>query len=154
MHSMVKSLAAAMILGGVVVAGCSGDDDGGGGGGGGADDGQAAPSGFCEGAQEVSDLIAEAAGAQDVAAIVGQMEQIDPPEDISDDWETMVDIFNTVAQAGTETSGEIPDAPVDQEQAVAASDNVNSYIQDECGFGFGQPAGAGEGAAPTSSTGP
>lgn len=133
MRSKLGWTVAAVVLAGTVAGGCSGDDDGGGGGA----ESEAAGGSFCDGAQEVSDLIASAAGIDDVTQVVEQMESLDVPAEISEDWQAISEVFGAVIQAGDQPADQVPSLDVDQARAVEASEAINTYVQEECDFSFG-----------------
>jgi hypothetical protein len=138
MHCKLGSLAALALVGGLVAVGCSGDDDDGGG-------GEAVGGSFCDGAEEVSEMISSAAGTDDVQEIVDRMGELEAPEEIREDWQAIAEVFGAVVGASEESEGQVPGLEVDQARAVEASEAVNAYVQDQCDFSFG--GGSGPGAA-------
>lgn len=98
-----------------------GDDDGGDSSGGGD---------FCADAQQLF----EAADTIDEDEAIEAIRQLDPPDEIADDWTTMVAILDELASADPSD----PDAAEAQAEALEgaqeASENVTEYLQGECGI--------------------
>jgi len=139
MRSKVRSTVVAVVLSGLVAVGCSDDDggDGGTGDSGASGDAEAADGSFCDVAQAVSDGIATAGGPGDVAEIVEQMRSLDVPDEISDDWDAIADVFGAVTESEGQPPEEVPSVDVDQQRAMEASEAVNAYVEEECDFSFG-----------------
>ena len=117
--------AAVALLGALsLVAAACGDDDGGdeAAGGGGED--------FCQTMQEIDDQ--EFAGgeptAEEVEAIMDRVSQLDPPAEIEESFDQMVDGMQR-AMVDPSSGPELADE-IDQ-----ASEEVEAYMRDECGIG-------------------
>jgi hypothetical protein len=124
MRKMITALVAAGLL---FTAACGGDDDdsadGGGGGGGGGDE-------FCDRAVALfsdTDIDDEEA--------IEQLESLDPPDEIADDWQALVE--GSQSAAAGELDATDPDAAEFEEQynqLIEATTNVYNYLGEECGL--------------------
>jgi hypothetical protein len=92
---------------------------------------------FCDGATDVDRAFADvdmmspdAEGIDDVAAA---MQELDPPSEIADDWNTLASAFETVASFDPSDPAAAEEA-TDLEDARAAFTNVADYLEDECGI--------------------
>jgi hypothetical protein len=96
----------------------------------GDDDDSASGDDFCAQARELDDTSEDI----DEAGAVEALRQLDPPDEIADDWNTMVDLLDDMANLDPSD----PDVAADQldqlEEAQAAADNVSAYLEDECGI--------------------
>jgi hypothetical protein len=105
----------------LTVAACGGDDGGG-------------NSSFCDAANEVDetfDSVDDPASAEYRAAI-DQLEALDPPAEIADDWDLMVEMLGRL----TEIDVNDPEATagLNLDEADAAADRVATYLEEECGI--------------------
>jgi hypothetical protein len=94
-----------------VLASCGGDDD---------DDGTSAAS-FCDEVKSI--LTGQSGDAQAFQNAIEKLQKVDPPEDISEDWNTVMDAWD--AQDASE---------VDLRKTQKAGANVQKFIRDECGI--------------------
>jgi hypothetical protein len=97
-----------------VLASCGDDDDGGGGGGGGT--GAAA---FCDEVKSI--LTGQSGDSQEFQNAIAKLQKVDPPEDISEDWNTVMDAWD--AKDASE---------VDLQETQKAGTKVQKFIRDEC----------------------
>ncbi|MGY1738143.1 MULTISPECIES: hypothetical protein [unclassified Geodermatophilus] len=149
----------AAVLGVVLLASCSGDDGGSGDGGSAADtpatsspaedtaEDTAAGEDFCARAadldQRVEDALAEVEGDASLPEVFRQlgeeMRDVDPPEEIAADWETMQAGLDRMADAVADLDLTDGDSVAALEEAGSgldtASANVEAYLRDECGIG-------------------
>ena len=65
-----------------------------------------------------------------IADIASAMDDMDPPSEIADDWDAMVEGFQALSEADLDDPAAFED-PVIQE-ADEASEQVTTYLQDEC----------------------
>ena len=100
-----------------VLASCGDDDDDGGGGGGG---GTSAAS-FCDEVKSI--LTGQSGDPQEFQNAIAKLQKVDPPEDISDDWSTVMDAWD--AKDASE---------VDLQETQKAGAKVQKFIRDECGL--------------------
>jgi hypothetical protein len=108
--------ASALLLG---PAACGDDDDGAG--------------AFCDQARDIdeqmTDLDLESANIADIASA---MAEIEPPAEIADDWNTMVEGFERLADVDLSDPEAFGEAEFSE--AEAASDRVTTYLEVECGI--------------------
>jgi hypothetical protein len=104
-----------------VLASCGGDDDDAGGG-----EGGNSTAAFCD---EIESILTSdpGEGAEEQARrfqnAIKRLQEVDPPEDIADDWNTVMNAWDA------QESGD-----VDVEAAQQAGQKVQKYIADECGL--------------------
>ena len=98
-----------------VLASCGDDDDDDGGGGGGT-----SAASFCD---EVKSILTGHSGdPQEFQNAIAKLQKVDPPEDISEDWTTVMDAWD--AKDASE---------VDLQETQKAGAKVQKFIRDECG---------------------
>jgi hypothetical protein len=96
----------------------------------GDDDDSAGSSGsFCEKAKQLDEEFADSGTDEspDMNAALAAFGELDPPAEIADEWDTML---------GTIRDGDAFD-PTDSEAVAefeAASEKVNTYMEEECGI--------------------
>ena len=100
-----------------VLASCGGDDDDDGGGGGGV-----STASFCD---EVKTIFTSqgGGGADAFQNAIDKLQKVEPPEDISAEWKTVMDAWD--AQDASE---------VDLQETQKAGTKVQKFIRDECGL--------------------
>jgi hypothetical protein len=103
-----------------VLASCGGDDDDDGGGGGGGNGGTSAAS-FCDEVKSI--LTGQSGDAQAFQNAIEKLQKVDPPEEISEDWNTVMDAWD--AKDASE---------VDLEETQKAGAKVQKFIRGECGI--------------------
>ena len=121
-HLLRRTLALAAAPALVISVAACGDDGG---------DGDSAS--FCDGVENpVGGLTDPNADPQET---VDAMRDLDPPSEIADDWDRLVDALDTIASLSPEdaASEDALEALSDPEVAEAG-ENVNAYLQDECGL--------------------
>lgn len=115
----VAGLAAAPAL--LLALAACGDDDGGGSG---------ASGDFCEGAEAIDQRVDDTeAGEADFQDVVDELQRLDPPAAIEDDWNELLSALESVD----------PDDPsslddIDTERVDEATQNIDEYMQEECGI--------------------
>ena len=140
MRRTLIGLAAAGLL---AVTGCSDSDDETGGeaasGGGSAAD-------FCDDFQALDDRLTEdPEAAADPEQVLDGFASLDPPEEIADAYQTVID-------AGRQTTALAPDDPGAaeemqqlEEDTAEANAEVTTFLDEECGIDVGAPAGSDDG---------
>jgi hypothetical protein len=100
-----------------LLASCGGDDDGGGGG----------TAAFCD---EVESILASDDNgggleqqSEQVRDAIRDLQKLDPPEEIADDWNTVMDAYDA------EDPGD-----VDLETVQKSGRRVTTFLRDECGI--------------------
>jgi hypothetical protein len=125
------------------LAACGDDDDGGGG-----DSAGGSTEAFCDG---IENVINDAEGLEDELAdaspeelidqfgnLVGQLEDIDPPGEIADDWNASIEVLTTMAEGDVEDLATFEPT----EEQNEAGNRVGAFIEDECGVEDGGLFGA------------
>lgn len=143
MREILTGLAVAGLLAG---AGCSGSGDGGDGaaasdGAGASDEG----GGFCAAFAALDERFREdVEAANDPQQIIDALESLEPPPEIADDFQTMVEVYEATASIDMEDPAAIEEAQQLSERAVEAEVNLRTYLDEECGITNspdGPPAG-------------
>jgi hypothetical protein len=104
----------------LALAACGDDDDGGSG----------ASGDFCEEAEALDQRFDDAeAGEEEIQEFVDELQRLDPPAEIEEDWNELVSAFENFD----------PEDPsslenVDTERIDEASQNIDEYMQEECGI--------------------
>ena len=113
--------ALASLLAIVAVLASCGDDDDGGGNGGGGDGGTVSAESFCK---EVKTIFTSQGdgGAEAFQNAIERLQKVDPPDDIAEDWNTVMDAWD--AKDASE---------VDLQATQKAGTKVQKFIRDECG---------------------
>ena len=109
----------------VFTAGACGDDDEAGGGDAGA---------FCEKVRELDAAVADA-GSSDTAAVDdarSSYDELDPPAEIAEDWDTMVESFSEATELSAEELENLDEDAF--AEAEAASERIATYMERECGI--------------------
>ncbi len=105
-----------------LLASCGGDDDDDGGGGGGSD-----TASFCDEVKSILTSDTEGGNPEQQARqfqdAIERLQKVEPPEDISEDWNMVMDAWNA------EEAGD-----VDLEATQKAGQRVQSYLGKECGL--------------------
>lgn len=77
-------------------------------------------------------------------AAIGELQDIDPPSEIADDWNTITDALSGFADIPADLSDDemleefmSRFGAFDQEEMERASQNVENYVRDECGIDLG-----------------
>jgi hypothetical protein len=123
--------------------------------------GAASSSQFCTQAAAVMAQLDDVGNVQDPAQLgpglqraATQLQSLDPPPEIADDWHTLVDAFSQVAQIASTTNFSDPEQLAAFEQQASQVESqlgnsqttVQNYLTDECGI----TDNSGGTAAPTS----
>jgi hypothetical protein len=108
----------------LTAAACGDDDD---------ETGTAAS--FCEQAGELSERVGEMddPSSEDFSQAVSDLRDIEPPEEIAEDWDRALDAFEAIAGLGDEEIDEDLLAQLDDPELAAAGDRVDEYLTEECG---------------------
>lgn len=108
----------------LVTAAACGDSDGGGG----------DTASFCDRFQELDERYSgiDDPTDEDFTDAIDEIAELDPPAEIEDDWNTMIEAFRSFADIDVSDPEALAD--VDFTEAEAASDRVDSYLSEECGI--------------------
>jgi hypothetical protein len=127
-------LAAVPVL--LLTAAACGDDDqtGGGNGDSGASSDSGDSSSFCEAFEALDNDMSDADSADAMEDAVSRVQDLDPPEEIADEWATFVEAFEQSVDLSAEELAEAQESG-DFEDAAAASERIDEYVTEECGIG-------------------
>ena len=100
----------------------------------GDDDDSASSADFCDSAREIDESFAEIDDPTeaDFGDIADTMGSIEPPAEIADDWDTMVDGFERLQDVDFSDPESFNEA--DFAEADEASGRVVEYLEEECGI--------------------
>ena len=114
------AFAATLLALGALLASCGGDDDDDGGGGGGSD-----TASFCDEVKSILTSDNDQGGAEEQARrfqdAIERLQKVEPPEDISEDWNMVMDAWDAEEAAD-----------VDLEATQKAGRRVQTYLGEEC----------------------
>ena len=107
----------------LTAAACSDSDDGG-------DD----AASFCDRFRELDERYSglDDPTDEDFTDAISEISELDPPAEIEDDWNTMIEAFRSFADIDVSDPEALAD--VDFTEAEAASDRVDSFLSEECGI--------------------
>jgi hypothetical protein len=107
----------------LVAAACGDDDDGGDGASGGGDD-------FCAAMAALDEEFADEEPTQeDIEGILSSISDVDPPAEIEESWNTMVDFMGEFVDDPTAASED------QLSEFEAASDDIDAFMEEECDIG-------------------
>jgi hypothetical protein len=106
-------------------AACGGDDD----------DETGTAASFCEQAGELTERIGELSDptSEEFREAIADLRDIEPPEEIAEDWDRAVEAFEAIAGLGDDEIDEDVLAQFDDPEFAAAGDRVDEYMTVECG---------------------
>ncbi len=138
MRRTLIGLAAAGLL---LVTGCSDSDDdtaSTGGESGGESSGGGTTEEFCTEFQALDDQFSEnPEAASDPDQVIAALEGLDPPEEIADDFETVLEVSRQTAEVDIEDPDAVAEAQELGASAAEANQRVSTFLQDECGIESG-----------------
>ncbi len=105
----------------LAVAACGGDDDGGGG----------DSASFCEDVEGPFESVNDP-GA-DPEETIASMREVDPPDEIADDWDTVISTLEALQGLDEDPDADILEQLSDPE-IEEAGQNVEDYLTEECGI--------------------
>lgn len=105
----------------LTAAACGGDDGGGG-------------SSFCDAANEVDSTFdsVDDPTSEEYSAAIDRLKELDPPAEIADDWDLMVEMLDRITEIDPTDPGAAEE--LDFDEAQAAADRVGTYLEEECGI--------------------
>lgn len=71
--------------------------------------------------------------AADTAAVVDALDELDPPEDIAEDFDTVIDAGRRLADLDPSDPAAVEEAQQLSEEATAAQGRVSDFLETECG---------------------
>jgi hypothetical protein len=127
----MRKTATALVVAALLVTGACGGDDDDDSSSGGNDGGSGSKSEFCVGLKNVYE---DLGGGADVdpsddqgKAAFAALKDLDPPDEIADDWGKFVDYLDTVAAGKTPSEDEAS-------EWLDATLRLNTYAEDKCGI--------------------
>jgi hypothetical protein len=142
MRRTLIGLAAAGLL---AVTGCSDSEN--------EDGGAAASDGgsageFCDGFEALNDRFAEdPAAASDPVQVLDELESLDPPDEIADAYQKVIDVSRQSSEVDIEDPEAVEEVQQLGEEAADAEEDVAAFLQDECGIDLGAPSEGDSGTA-------
>jgi hypothetical protein len=90
---------------------------------------------FCEQAGELTERIGELEdpSSEEFGEAISDLRDIEPPEEIADDWDRAIEAFEAIAGLDNEDIDEDVLAQFDDPEFAAAGDRVDEYLAEECG---------------------
>lgn len=127
MRRTLIALAAAGLL---AATGCSDSDSGGGE----AASGGSSVDAFCDAYDELNERFsADPEAAADMDEVIGAFEDLDPPEEIAEDFDLVLEVARESVETDPEDTEAVEDLESMSEEASAADERVGTFISDECG---------------------
>jgi hypothetical protein len=128
---MRRTIIGLILAGALALAGCSdseGDVGGDAAGGSGSSD-------FCSDFEELDQRFDEdPEAAADTVAVVDALDELDPPDEIADDYTTVIDAGRRLADLDPDDPAAVEEAQQLSEEAAAAQGRVSDFLSTECGI--------------------
>jgi hypothetical protein len=140
---MRRTLIGLVAAGLLAVTGCSDSEN--------EDGGDAASGGgsaseFCDGFEALNDRFAEdPEAASDAGQVLDDLESLDPPDEIADSYEKVIDVSRRSSEVDFEDPEAVEEMQQLGEEAAEAEEEVAAFLQDECGIDIGAPQEADSG---------
>jgi hypothetical protein len=137
MRRTLIGLAAAGLL---AVTGCSDSEN--------EDGGEAASGGgsaeeFCGDFEALNDRFAEdPEAAADAGQVLDGLESLDPPEEIADAYQKVIDVSRQTSELDVEDPEAVEEMQQLSEEAADAEAEVTTFLREECEIDLGAPAEA------------
>ena len=127
---MRRTITALALAGVLAAAGCSDSDVGG------EAAGQTSSSDFCADFEELDERFSADpdASSEDV---VEALAELDPPEEIAEDYNEVVDSLRAFAELDPSDPEDAQEAQAITEDAAAAQDRLSDYLSEECEVDLG-----------------
>jgi hypothetical protein len=100
------------------------------------DDDEGSAGSFCEQAEALENRMDEIEDptTEEFSAALDEIRKLDPPAEIRDDWNTMISALDGFEDIDFENPSPEDLAAFDAEGMQEASDNVDRYMDEECGL--------------------
>jgi hypothetical protein len=129
---MRRTIIGLLIAGALALAGCSDSE---GDVGGEAAAGSGSSEDFCSGFEELDQRFDEDPdAAADTEAVVDELDQLDPPDEIADDYAVVIEAGRSLADLDPEDPEAAAEAQQLSEEAAAAQGRVSEFLETECGI--------------------
>lgn len=86
---------------------------------------------FCADFEELEERYADDPEA-DADAIIGDLEGLEPPDEIADDFQQIIDVSRETADVDFNDPDAVAEAQETSQQAAGAQERVGQFLQDEC----------------------
>ena len=97
------------------------------------DESAAVPEGFCTEFNDLNDQFAEDPdAAADPEAVISALESLEPPEEIAEDFATLVEVSRGTADVDMNDPEAVAEAQELSESASEAQARVSAYLENEC----------------------
>jgi hypothetical protein len=138
---MRRTIIGLILAGALALAGCSDSE---GDVGGDAAAGTGSTDDFCSDFEELDQRFDDDPdAAADTAAVVDALDELDPPDEIADDYATVIDTGRRLADLDPNDPAAVEEAQQLSEEAVAAQGRVSEFLGSECGIDL-TSSGSGE----------
>jgi hypothetical protein len=123
---MRRLVAGVAVVGLLMAAGCGGDDD----------DSTSSESieDFCDGFNEVNERFSnlDVTDPDALDDALGMLRDLDPPEEIADEYQTVLDGFQRLSEIDITDQDEVAEVQEDLPDAEEAFNTVGQFVEDEC----------------------
>jgi hypothetical protein len=119
-------VAGVAVVGLLMAAGCGGDDD--------DSTSSEATEEFCDGFNEVNEQFSDidVTNRGELENALNMLRDLDPPEDIADEYETVLDGFERLSEIDITDQNEVAEVQEDLPDAEEAFNTVGQFVEDEC----------------------
>jgi hypothetical protein len=129
---MRRTIIGLILAGALALAGCSDSE---GDVGGDAAGGSGSSDDFCSDFEELDQRFDEdPEAAADTVAVVDALDELDPPEEIADDYTAVIDAGRRLADLDPDDPAAVEEAQQLSEEAAAAQGRVSDFLSTECGI--------------------
>ena len=99
------------------------------------DDESAGSESFCDAAREIEDRFSdfEFTSDEEFEELMAAIDELEPPAEIADDWETVMGSFERFAEFDPSDPESFDESAF--EEMEAAGERVDEYMREECGIG-------------------
>jgi hypothetical protein len=129
---MQRTIIGLILAGALALAACSDSE---GDVGGEAAGGSGSSDDFCSDFEELDQRFDEdPEAAADTVAVVDALDELDPPDEIADDYATVIDVGRRLADLDPSDPAAVEEAQQLSEEAAAAQGRVSDFLSTECGI--------------------
>jgi hypothetical protein len=138
---MRRTIIGLTLAGALALAGCSDSE---GDVGGDAAGGSGSTDDFCSDFEELDQRFDDdPEAAADTAAVVDALDELDPPDEIADDYATVIDAGRRLADLDPNDPAAVEEAQQQSQEAAAAQGRVSEFLETECEIDL-TPSGSGD----------
>lgn len=93
---------------------------------------------FCDDFKALEERLADdPEAAADPEVVLEAFEELDPPDEIADDFDAMLEASRNIADVDQSDPEAMADAQAEIESATEAQERVSAYLDEECGISPG-----------------